>query len=82
MERLAQLLDDLDDVFSTLGLARERLRTVLILFALVFAFIPLQVAGILLAIEHPPVAMATAMLMFMVLFYRTVTSAHAVGTGS
>lgn len=76
MERLAQFLDDLDDVFSTIGLARERVRNLVVLLLLVLAFVPFLAGGILLAISHPPVALGTAMLMFTGLFYRTVTSAH------
>jgi hypothetical protein len=31
-------------------------------------------AGILLALRHPPLAMATAMLLFVTLLYRSVTT--------
>lgn len=74
MERLIQLLDDLDDLISAIGLARERIRNMS--FALSFVCIALivQVSGILLALSHPPLALAIALLMFVTLLYRSVTT--------
>jgi len=74
MERLAQLLDDLDDVVGAIGLAAERIRSLLV--ALVFATVSLtvQIGGVLLALSHPPLALAAAILMFVTLLYRSVTT--------
>jgi hypothetical protein len=75
MERLAQLLDDLDDVFSTIGLARERIRGIALLSVLVLVWLLVQASAVALALRHPRFALATAMLMFTLLLYRAVTAA-------
>ncbi len=74
MERLAQLLDHLDDLVAVFGLAAENVRRISL--GLVYALLALllQIGGVLFALAHPPLALATAMLMFVVLLYRTVTS--------
>ena len=74
MERLIQLLDDLDDLIAAIGLQRERVRSPL--SALVFACVALciQIGGVLLALRHPPLALAIAILMFVTLLYRAVTT--------
>ena len=74
MERLIQWLDDLDDLIGMLGLARERIRRVTIAIGLTFAAFLLQLGGILLALSHPPVALATVIIMFVTLLYRSVTN--------
>ena len=74
MERLLQYLDDLDDFYGMAGLIIERLRRVV--FAL-FSFLTLGVgalAGIWLATLHAPIALATSILLFVTLLYRSVTS--------
>lgn len=77
MERIAQIFDDLDDVFSTLGLAGERIRAVMILALIVLISLFLQAAGVVLALRHPPFALAMAMLMFTILLYRALASPHS-----
>ena len=73
MERLLQYLDEFDDLFSTFGLLAERIRnTVLTLMFLGFSLL-VQLGGILLALRHPPLALAAALLMFVTLLYRSVT---------
>lgn len=74
MERLAQLLDDLDDLIAMVGLLGERIRN--FTFSLVLGSIALavQIGGVLLALAHPPLALATALLLFVSLLYRAVTS--------
>ncbi len=73
MERLLQYLDDLDDLFSAIGLLAERIRSVLwLLFSAVVALV-VEAGGILLALEEPPLALATAILLFVTLLYRSVT---------
>jgi hypothetical protein len=74
MERILQYLDDLDDALGMLGLFLEQLRR--FLFAL-FSYLSLAavgLAGIWLATLHPPFALATSTLLFVMLLYRTVTS--------
>ena len=73
MEKLIQWLDDLDDLIGVIGLAGERIRKILFASLLVGAAFLLQLGGILLALSHPPLALATAIIMFVTLLYRTVT---------
>jgi len=71
---MLQYLDDLDDAFGMIGLMVERLRR--FLFGL-FSFLTLSVAalaGIWLASLHPPIALATSMMFFVLLLYRSATS--------
>jgi hypothetical protein len=77
MERVLQYLDDLDDAFGMIGLIAERLRR--LLFAL-FSYLTLGIAAlasIWLATLHPPIALATSILLFVLLLYRSVTSPTA-----
>jgi hypothetical protein len=74
MERLAQFLDDLDDLVYMTRMACERFRKYLLLVLVGPFAVALPVAGILLALAHPPLALATALLLFVSLLYRTVTS--------
>lgn len=74
MERIAQFLDDLDDLISTIRLVSEHIRKFLLAIAAAGATIAMQVGGILLALAHPPLAMAMAMLLFVYLLYHSVTS--------
>ena len=60
MERLAQYWDDLDDLVGALYLYAERIRRfILFIFYTIFVTL-LQICGILLALEQPPLAMAAA----------------------
>jgi hypothetical protein len=73
MERVLQYWDDLDDLVGALGLITEYLRN-LLLFSLCAALIgSLQLGGILLALNEPPLAMAIATILIVTLFYRTAT---------
>ena len=74
MERLAQLLADLDDLISMIGLVSERIRKFMLTVVVTFTTVALQVAGVLLALAHPPIALATAILLFVSLLYHKVTS--------
>jgi hypothetical protein len=74
MERIAQLLDDLDDLICAIGLVRENIRRFILgLFATV-ATIAIQVGGIFLALAHPPLALALVILLFVTLLYHAVTN--------
>jgi hypothetical protein len=74
MERLIQMLDDLDDLISMVGLVRERIRKTLLSLVLACAGLTVQVGGVLLALIQPRLALAVALLMFVSLLYHSVTS--------
>ncbi len=76
MERLAQLLDDLDDLLSMILLLSERIRRGLISLISTVLVVALQIGGILIALAQPPLALAIALLLFVSLLYRAVTAAH------
>ncbi len=73
MERLLQYLDEIDDLVWAVGLLAEKIRS-LILSALFLAVsLAVQIGSVMLALSHPPVALAVALLMFVTLLYRSVT---------
>ena len=74
MERLAQLLDDLDDLIAMLGLVSEKIRNAALKIITACAGLLLTLGGVLLALKHPPLALATALLLFVTLLYRAATS--------
>lgn len=74
MERFAQLLDDLDDLVYMASMTFERFRRILFLLLVGPLAIALPVSGVVLALVHPPLALATAILLFVSLLYHTVTS--------
>ena len=76
MERLAQLLDDLDDLVSMLRMLSEPIRRALLKFLATTIMLAIQVGGILLALSQPPLALAVALLLFVGLLYRSVTGVH------
>ena len=76
MERLAQLLDDLDDLVSTILLLSERIRRYLVNALAALLALAVQVGGVLLALAQPPLALAIALLLFVSLLYRAATAAH------
>ncbi len=73
MEFLLQYLDDLDDLYGAFGLVRERLRRTIIKMASLGMLIAVAAGGIGLAHLHPPIAMATSTMLFVILLYRSVT---------
>jgi hypothetical protein len=77
MERIAQLLDDLDDLVAAVGLIGERIRRFVQLLLSACVGLALQAGGVFLALTHPPLALAAALLMFVTLLYRAVTAPHA-----
>lgn len=79
MERFIQILDDLDDLIGAIGLIGERIRSLLLAISFTCVAISIQAGGVILALIHPPLALATAIIMFVTLLYRTVTSAHQGG---
>jgi hypothetical protein len=74
MERLLQYLDDVDDAFGMLGLVLERLRRFVFGLFFYLTLCIAALASIWLATLHPPIALATSILLFVTLLYRSVTS--------
>jgi hypothetical protein len=71
---MLQYLDDLDDLFAAIGLLAESIRSFIIALFFLTATLTLQVAGILLALRQPTLALATALLLGVLLLYRSVTT--------
>lgn len=74
MERLLQYMDDIDDLVGTFGLVYERLRRILLTILTLLVFVISIGSGLLLAAWHPPIALATCLLLFVALLYRAVTA--------
>ena len=74
MERLLQYLDDLDDIYGMVGLILERLRRAAIAVLSFLTLVVGALSGIWLATMHAPIALATSILLFVTLLYRSVTS--------
>lgn len=74
MEIIAQWFDDLDDVISSMRLLSERLRSFCIALIFLASLMLVQIAGVLLALEHPPLASATATILLVTLMYRSATA--------
>jgi len=77
MERLLQYLDDLDDLFGMVGLINERLRRFAFAVFSYLSVVSAATAATWLATVHPPVALATSILLFVTLLYRSVTSPNS-----
>jgi hypothetical protein len=74
MEIIAQWFDDLDDVISSMRLLSERLRSFCIALIFLASLLLVQIAGVLLALKHPPLASATATILLVTLMYRSATA--------
>ena len=74
MERLLQYMDDLDDLYGVFGLAYERIRRLFLNLLVLLAAALTVAAGIALALVHPPIALATCIILFVTLLYRSATS--------
>lgn len=66
MERLLQYLDELDDLFYAVPLISEQVRRVLQRVLFLLALISLQIAGVILALNHPLLALAVVSLLLVV----------------
>ena len=73
MECFLQYLDDLDDLFGSLGLVWEKLRRSLLKLVSLLMLAAGAAAGAGLALAHPPIALATSTMLFVILMYRSVT---------
>jgi hypothetical protein len=72
MERFVQYLDDLDDLVYAIALIWERIRTLCNLTVTLTAIIALQAMSIYFAVTEPPLTVAMASLLIVVLLYRSV----------
>lgn len=73
MECLLQYLDNLDDLYGAAGLVWERMRRTLLNIVSCAMVLAVAAGGVLLALAHPPLALATSTLLFVTLLYRSVT---------
>ena len=73
MEFLLQYLDDLDDLYGAFGLVWERLRRIVLRLVSIAMISAVAAAAIGLALLHPPIALATSTMLFVILLYRSVT---------
>ena len=77
MECLLQYLDDLDDLYGACGLVWEKLRRTLLKVLSAMMVVAVAAAAMALALSHPPVALATSTMLFVILLYRSVTARPA-----
>ena len=74
MECLLQYLDNLDDLVGAVGLVWERLRRALLNLVYFTMVVAVAAGGVALALLHPPIALATSTMLFVILLYRSVTA--------
>ncbi|MFB3125683.1 MAG: hypothetical protein ACE1Z7_08925 [Woeseiaceae bacterium] len=72
MERLIQYLDEIEDLFYAAPLIAEQLRRAIQRILFLLGSISVQVAGIVLALTHPPLALAVVALLLVGLLFRAV----------
>ncbi len=72
MERLIQYLDEIEDLFYAAPLIAEQLRRAIQRILFLLGSISLQIAGIVLALTHPPLALAVVALLLVGLLFRAV----------
>ena len=72
MECLIQYLDEIEDIFYALALVAERIRQAIETLFVFSVSAMCPAIGILLAIAHPPMALATAALAVSGLLYHAV----------
>ena len=70
MECLIQYLDDLEDLFYVAPLIAEQVRRAIQRILFLLGSISLQIAGIVLALTHPPLALAVVALLLVGLLFR------------
>ena len=67
-------MDDIDDLYGAFGLLYEKLRRAVLKLLTLCAGLIIVAAGIALALVHPPIALATCIVLFVTLLYRSATS--------
>lgn len=76
MERVMQVLDDLEDFVCAVALAAGRILLALRALVLLVVSIVFQAGALLLALAQPPLGMAIATILSVTLLYRTVVGQH------
>ena len=74
MECFVQYLDDLEDLYYAAALIWERIRTRVRFAIFVAVSLAFQVFGIFIALNSPPIAVAIASFLLVVLLYRGAVS--------
>ncbi len=72
MEVWLQYLDELDDLVGIIGLCGERIRRGLLLLLSSILFCSFLLGGVVLALEHPALALGAVTMLSVVLLYRRV----------
>ncbi len=72
MECLIQYLDEIEDAFYALALVAERIRRAIKTLFILAISAMCPALGVVLAIAHPPIALATAFLALSGLLYHAV----------
>ena len=72
MERLIQCLDEIEDLFYAAPLIAEQVRRAIQRILFLLGSFSLQIAGIVLALKHPPLALAVVILLLVGLLLRAV----------
>ena len=73
MERILQWLDDLDDLYGAAALLAERVRRLAWGLAKLTTLLSVAACGVYAALNEPPLGLAVAILLFVILLYRSVT---------
>jgi len=74
MERVLLYWDDLDDIVGAFALMAERIRRLLLFTLSAVLVAALQIGGILVALNQPPLALAIATILLVTLLYRETTN--------
>jgi len=70
VERLIQYLDDLEDLIYAAPLVAEQVRRAVQRILFLLAAVGLQVVGVILALNQPPLALAIVMLLLVGMLHR------------
>ena len=73
MEKIMQYVDDLDDLVGVAWLISEWLRNIVRLFIFLSLAVVAGYCAVKLALAEPPLALAIAVSLFVILLYRSVT---------
>ena len=79
MERMMQVLDDLEDLIYAVALVAGRILRAVQALAFMILSVALQVGALLLALAQPPLGLAIAAILSVTLLYRSVVGEHPRG---
>jgi hypothetical protein len=74
VERLIQYLDEFEDLMYAAPLIAEQFRRAIQRIVFLLASVSLQVLGIMLALGHPPLALAVVSLLLVGLLFRAIVT--------